>query len=80
MTGAVDVKVTENYSTSSFILSCKVGYPKKLLPDAGSQLVKGCKLMKLTFLDVHSKLNELGVGGRHIPWVHIICTEKLKGK
>ena len=66
VTGAGDVKATEDYSTSSFILafirfSCKEGYPKKLLSDAGSQLVNGCKSMKLTFLDIHSKLNELGV-------------------
>ena len=31
---------------------CKVGYPFKLLSDAGSQLVKVCELMKLTFIDV----------------------------
>ena len=36
---AVDMKVMEDYSTSSFIFvfvrfACKVGYPKKLLPDA----------------------------------------------
>ena len=47
-TGAVDIKVAEDYSTSSFIqafirFSCKVGYPRKILPDAGSQLVKGCQ-------------------------------------
>ena len=47
-TGAVDLKIMEDYSTSSFILafvrfSCKVGYPEKLMPDAGSQLVKGCQ-------------------------------------
>ena len=37
--GAVDVRVTEDYTTEAFILgfirfSCKVGYPRKLLPDA----------------------------------------------
>ena len=61
VTGAVDIKVTEDYSTSSFILafirfSCKVGYPRKLLPDAGSQLVKGCESMKITFSDVRNKV------------------------
>ena len=66
VTGAVDIKVCEDYSTSSFVLafirfSCKVGYPKKLLPDAGSQLVKGCELMTLKCNDVHSKLQEYGV-------------------
>ena len=56
----------EDYSTESFILafvrfSCKVGYPRKLLPDAGSQLVKGCESMKIVFSDVRSKLNEHNV-------------------
>ena len=56
----------EDYSTSSFILaftrfSCKVGYPKRLLPDAGSQLVKGCKSMKITFSDLQGQLHEFGV-------------------
>lgn len=65
-TGAVDLKVMDDYSTPSFVLaftrfSCKVGYPKKLLPDAGSQLVKGCENMKILFSDVRSKLSEFGV-------------------
>ena len=56
MTGAADIKVTEDYSTSSFILafirfSCKVGYPG----------YPNCNSMKFTFLDVRSKLNVLGV-------------------
>ena len=58
--------MTEDYSTSSFILafirfSCKVGYPKKLLPDTGSQLVKGCQTMKIKFSDLSNKLHEYGV-------------------
>ena len=62
-TGAVDMKVMEDYSTSSFILgfvrfSCKVGYPKKLMPDVGSQLVKGCQTMILKFSDIKHKLYE----------------------
>ena len=60
-TGAVDIKVMEDYSTSSFILgfvrfSCKVGYPKNLMPDAGSQLVKGCQTMILNFSDIKHTL------------------------
>ena len=56
----------EDYSTSSFILafirfSCKVGYLKNLLPDAGSQLVKGCQTMKIKFSDLSNKLHEYGV-------------------
>ena len=66
ITGAVDIKVMEDYSTCSFVLaftrfSCKVGYPKKLLPDAGSQLVKGCKSTTITFSDTCSRLHEFGV-------------------
>ena len=65
-TGAVDLKVTEDYTTDAFILaftrfSMKVGYPRKLLPDAGSQLVKGASSMKIVFYDVMSKLKEYGV-------------------
>ncbi len=65
-TGAVDLKVMDDYSTPSFVLaftrfSCKVGYPKKLLPDAGSQLVKGCDNMRIVFSDVRSRLSEFGV-------------------
>ena len=66
-TGAVDVKVMEDYSTSSFVLafirfSCKVGFPKKLLPDAGSQLLKACDSMTLVYTDIKHKLHtEFGV-------------------
>ena len=54
-TGAVNIKVMENYSTSTFLLgfirfSCSVGYPNILLPDEGSQLLKGYKEMQLNFL------------------------------
>ena len=66
-TGAISIKVMEDYSTPSFMLafirfSCNVGYPKILLLDEGSQLVKGCKNMKLTFHDIQHKLHiEYGV-------------------
>ena len=41
-TGAVDVRVMEDYSTDAFILafirfSCRFGYPKCMLPDEGSR-------------------------------------------
>ena len=44
-TGTVDVKVMEDYSTTSFVLafvrfSCKVGYPKRLLPACKSDGIK----------------------------------------
>ena len=66
-TGAVNIKVMENYSTNAFLLgfirfSCCVGYPKMLLPDEGSQLVKGCKEIQLTFCDIKHRLNtEYGI-------------------
>ena len=66
VTGATDLKVVEDYSTSSFVLAfirfaCTFGYPKKLLPDAGSQLLKACTSMTLTFLDIKHQLSEHGV-------------------
>ena len=66
VTGAVDLKILEDYSTTSFVLafirfSCTFGYPKKLMPDAGSQLLKACTSMSLTFRDIQHKLSEYGV-------------------
>ena len=75
----------ENYS-SSFILAfvrfaCKVGYPKKLLPDSGSQLVKECETMCLTFSDLKNKLHvEYGVQFETCPVGLITCTARSKGK
>ena len=63
----------ENYSTDSFLLSfirfsCRFGYPKMLLPDEGSQLVKGCKDMILSFSDISHKLfTEYGVEFKTCP-------------
>ena len=53
-------------TTSAFILgfkrfSSRVGYPKMLLPDHGSQLLKACSEMT-NFKDIQGKLNtEYGV-------------------
>jgi hypothetical protein len=72
-TGAVDCRVMEDYSADSFVLafirfSCSYGYPKQLLPDEGSQLVKGCKNMVISFSSVQNKLNvEYGVEFRTCP-------------
>ena len=72
-TGAVDCGLMEDYSTDSFVLafirfSCKYGYPKKLLPDEGSQLVKGCKDVVLNFSSLQHKLNvEYGVEFKPCP-------------
>ena len=66
-TGAVSLKVMYDYSSSAFMsgfirFSCAYGYPKMLLPDEGSQLVKGCKEMQLTFTDIKQRLHiEYGV-------------------
>ena len=47
-TGAVDLKIMESYSSSAFNLgfkrfSSRAGFPKMLLPDHGSQLLKACE-------------------------------------
>ena len=60
-TGAVDIRTLTDYSTDAFVLafirfSCRVGYPRYLLPDAGSQLVKGCESMSYSFSDVKQRL------------------------
>lgn len=66
-TGAVDIRAMEDYSTESFVqsfirFSCRFGYSRYILPDAGSQLVKGCETMKYTFIDTKQILSkEYGV-------------------
>ena len=60
-TSAVKIKVMDDYTTTSFIqaftrFSCDHGYPKRLLCDEGSQLVKGCKEMLLDWTDLKSRL------------------------
>ena len=67
MTGAVDCKIMDDYSTDAFLLAfirfaCRYGYPGHLYPDAGSQLLKGCKDMQISFSDLKYKLSvEYGV-------------------
>ena len=61
-TSTTNIKVMDDYSTPSFIqayirLSSEVGYPKTLLPDEGSQLIKGCENMKLNFADLKYQLH-----------------------
>ena len=73
VTSAVDCRVMENYSADAFIaafvrFSCRFGYPKVLFPDEGSQLVKGCKDMTISFTDVKNKLEvEYGMEYRTCP-------------
>ena len=76
-TSTTNIKVMDTYDSNSFILaftrfSCEVGYPKILLLDEGSQLIKGCKNMKLNFQDIRPQLHvnvnvefELCSVGRH---------------
>ena len=60
-TSTTSIKIMDDYSTTSFImaftrLACDVGYPKLLLCDSGSQLIKGCQDMRLDFTDIKGKL------------------------
>ena len=62
-TTTINIKVMEDYSTTAFIqtftrFSCEVAYPKKLLPDEGSQLIKGCTSMKPDIRDIKSRLSQ----------------------
>ena len=57
------IKIMEDYSTTAFLqaftrFSCEVGYPKILLSDEGSQLVKGCGTMRLKFWDIKIGLHK----------------------
>ena len=67
VSGAVDCRIMENYSTDAFLLAfiryaCRFGYPKSLKIDEGSQLLKGCKNMIISFTDLKHKLSvEYGV-------------------
>ena len=50
------------YSAKGFIqafirFSCEVGYPKFMVIDEGSQLIKGCDNMRMSFTDTKGKLH-----------------------
>ena len=87
-TGAVDIRLMDDYSTDSFILSfirfsCRFGYPRWVLPDEGSQLIKGCKDMEYSFIDVQENLSiEHGVDFKPCPvgahYVHGKVERKIK--
>ena len=60
-TSTTSIKCMDNYGTTSFLqafirFASEVGFPKTLLCDEGSQLVKGCDDMKISFRDVANKL------------------------
>jgi hypothetical protein len=51
------------YSTDAFIMAyirfaSRYGHPLKLLPDEGSQLLKACKDMQYSWIDVKRTLNQ----------------------
>ena len=61
-TSTTNIKVMDTYDSNSFILaftrfSCVVGYPRILLLNEGSQLINGCKNMKLNFQDIRHQLH-----------------------
>ena len=61
-TSSVSIKVMEDYSASSFIqsfirFSSDNGYPKILVSDEGSQLVKGYDDMRISFTDLKNRLH-----------------------
>ena len=72
-TGTVDLRIMEDYSADSFVeaferFSCRFGYPKMVLPDEGSQLVRGCEGMVLSFSDISQKLSrEYGIEFKTCP-------------
>ena len=63
----------ETYTTRAFIFgfkmfSSRTGFPKIMLPDEGSQLLKVCAEMSLKFKDIQGKLNsEYGIEFKACP-------------
>ena len=57
----------ENYTADAFLLAfirfaCRFRYPKMVLPDEGSQLIKGCQNMIISPSDIRHKLGiEYGI-------------------
>jgi hypothetical protein len=61
--GAVAVQIMAAYSTDAFVMAylrfaARYGHPLKLLPDEGSQLMKACKEMEYSWIDVKKTLNQ----------------------
>ena len=85
-TSTVTIKVMEAYTSSSFLqcfihLSCEVGYPKKLLPYEGSQLITGCGSMKIDFQDTRFQLHrQMNVDYKQCPTVAHHMHGKVKRK
>ena len=52
----------DDYSAQAVIqafirFSCEVGYPRFMVIDEGSQLIKGCDNMRISFTDIKGKLH-----------------------
>ena len=87
-TGAIDIRTMEDYSSDSVVMafirfSCRYGYPKYVLPDAGSQLIKSCEDMRYSFTDTkHRLFKEYGVDFRTCPvgahYMHGKVERKIK--
>ena len=61
-TSAIKIKTMDDYSTTAFIqaitrFAVDHGFPKRLMCDEGSQLVKGCKEMRINLIDIQQKLH-----------------------
>ena len=73
VTGPVDCRIMENYTADAFVLAfsrfaCRYGYPKLVMPDEGSQLVKGCQNLVISFSDIQHKISvEYGVEFKTCP-------------
>eukprot|EP00111_Clytia_hemisphaerica_P012105 TCONS_00035553-protein len=78
-TTTISIKCMEDYSTNAFLqaftrISCEVGYPRRLLTDEGSQLVKACETLQIDFQDIQRRLfkesnvdfNTCPVGGHNM--------------
>ena len=61
-TSTISIKVMDDYSSISFVrafirFSCEFGYPKLILSDEGSQLIKACETMSMNFQDIKRNLH-----------------------
>ena len=78
----------ENYTADAFVLAfvrfaSRFGYPKTVMPDEGSQLVKGCENMIFSFSDIKHKISfEYGVNFETCPvgahYVHGKVERKIR--
>ena len=72
-TGMTNLKIMEGYDTTQFLLSfsrfsCEAGFPKLLLVDEGSQLVRGCENMMINMVDARGVLKqEFGIDFKTCP-------------